>query len=174
MPARLEQVLALNLAKEVRKDTLVIRESAVLERGAQAGFLLTRLMEKTKDIDRDFLERVARFPVRIVVRYEEIEPVRRRRIERLFAAAQRVLAAWAPGQGAREALCAAFPGAQLETLLHELLSLYGEETLALSRSVRVPTLLKPLRDAAARRLVGVMDSVSARLAKEAAAAMNLR
>ena len=169
MPARLEQVLALNLAKEVRKDTIVIRAAAA---PADAG--LDVLVERTKSIDRDFLRRVARFPVEIVIRYEEIEPVRRRRIERLFAAAQRVLAAWAPGQGAREALCAAFPGAQLEALLHELLSLYGEETLALSRSVRVPTLLRPLRDAAARRLVGIMDSVSARLAKEAAAAMNLR
>ncbi len=169
MPGRLEQVLALNLAKEVRKDTIVIRAAAA---PAEAG--LDVLVERTKSIDRDFLRRVARFPVEIVIRYEEIEPVRRRRIERLFAAAQRVLAAWAPGQGAREALCAAFPGAQLEALLHELLSLYGEETLALSRSVRVPTLLRPLRDAAARRLVGIMDSVSARLAKEAAAAMNLR
>jgi len=169
MPARLEQVLALNLAKEVRKDTIVIRAAAA---PADAG--LDVLVERTKSIDRDFLRRVARFPVEIVIRYEEIEPVRRRRIERLLAAAQRVLAAWAPGQGAREALCAAFPGAQLEALLHELLSLYGEETLALSRSVRVPTLLRPLRDAAARRLVGIMDSVSARLAKEAAAAMNLR
>ena len=169
MPARLEQVLAANLAKEVRKDTIVIRAAAA---PADAG--LDVLVERTKSIDRDFLRRVARFPVEIVIRYEEIEPVRRRRIERLLAAAQRVLAAWAPGQGAREALCAAFPGAQLEALLHELLSLYGEETLALSRSVRVPTLLRPLRDAAARRLVGIMDSVSARLAKEAAAAMNLR
>ena len=169
MPARLEQVLALNLAKEVRKDTIVIRAAAA---PADAG--LDVLVERTKSIDRDFLRRVARFPVEIVIRYEEIEPVRRRRIERLLAAAQRVLAAWAPGQGAREALRAAFPGAQLEALLHELLSLYGEETLALSRSVRVPTLLRPLRDAAARRLVGIMDSVSARLAKEAAAAMNLR
>ena len=169
MPARLEQVLALNLAKEVRKDTMVIRAAA-----APAAAGLDALVERTKAIDRDFLERVAHFPVRVVVRYEEIEPVRRRRIERLSAAAQRVLAAWAPEQDTRAALRAAFPGAQLEALLRELLALYGEETLALSRSVRVPTLLKPLRDAAARRLVGVMDSVSARLAKEAAAAMNLR
>ena len=169
MPARLEQVLALNLAKEVRKDTRVIRAAA-----APGQTSLDSLVLETKAIDRDFLQRVARFPVEIVIRYEEIEPVRRRRIERLFAAAQRVLSTWAPGQGAREALRSAFPGAELEALLRELLALYGEETLALSRSVRVPTLLKPLRDAAARRLVGVMDSVSARLAKEAAAAMNLR
>lgn len=168
MPARLEQVLALNLAKEVRKDTRVIQAAVA------PGASLDLLLQETKEIDREFLGRVAHFPVRVVVRYEEIEPVRRRRIGRLFTAAQRVLTAWAPEQDAREALRAAFPGAELEALLRELLALYGEETLALSRSVRVPTLLKPLRDAAARRLVGVMDSVSARLAKEAAAAMNLR
>jgi len=168
MPARLEQVLALNLAKEVRKDTRVIQAAAA------PGTSLDLLFQETKEIDREFLQRVAHFPVRVVVRYEEIEPVRRRRIGRLFAAARLVLSAWAPEQDARAALRSAFPGAALEALLHELLSLYVEETLALSRSVRVPALLKPLRDAAARRLVGVMDSVSARLAKEAAAAMHLR
>ena len=89
MPARLEQVLALNLAKEVRKDTRVIQAAVA------PGASLDLLLQETKEIDREFLGRVAHFPVRVVVRYEEIEPVRRRRIERLFAAAQRVLSAWA-------------------------------------------------------------------------------
>jgi hypothetical protein len=168
MPARLEQVLAANLAKEVRKDTMVIRAAAA------PGTNMEGLFQETKEIDRDFLERVAHFPVRVVVRYEEIEPVRRRRIERLAGAARRVLAAWPPGHGVREALRAAFPQAQLEQLLGELLHLYGEETLAISRAVRVPFFLRPLRDAAARRLVAVMAAVSRGLAAEAAAAVNLR
>jgi hypothetical protein len=168
MPSRLEHMLALNLAKEVRKDALVIRAAAAGEA------TLERLVQQTKAIDREFLERTARFPVRVVVRYEEIEPVRRRRIGCLSDAARRVLAAWRPGQDAREALGAAFPPRELEALLGELLRLYGEETLAISRAVRVPFFLRPLRDAAARRLVAVMASVSDRLAREAAAAVNLR
>ena len=58
MPARLEEVLALNLAKEVRKDTLVIRQAAEEPGPTQANTVLSALVEKTKAIDRDFLERV--------------------------------------------------------------------------------------------------------------------
>jgi len=168
VPARLEEALALNLAKEVRKDTLVIRAAAIAAGATEA------LFRKTVEIDRAFLERTARLPVRIVVRYDEIEPVRRRRIERLYGAARRVLEAWAPGLDARGALRAAFAPAELERLLGELLDLYGDETLAISRAVRAPFFLRPLRDAAARRLVAVMRAISARLAREAAAAVNLR
>jgi hypothetical protein len=168
-PAGLERVVALNVAKEVRKDALVIRRaSEAPAAGPQADRrALLALLQATKEIDRAFLEHVARFPIGIVIRYEQIEPVRLRRIERLFAAAQRVLAAWPPGRGAREALRAAFPRDELEQLLLGLLQLYGEETLVLSRSVRLPALLAPVRELAAQRLVRVMDGVAERLAKQA-------
>lgn len=55
---------------------------------------LQQLLEATKEIDRAFLARVDAFPVRVVIRYDEIAQVRMERIERLLEAAYRILDAW--------------------------------------------------------------------------------
>lgn len=166
----LERFLALNVAKEVRKDTLVIRRAAEAQAvpGRPARETLLELLQSAREIDRQFLARVVRFPIGIDIPYGEIDPVRLRRMERLFAAAQSVLAAWPQGEGPRQALRAAFAREELERLLADILGLYAQETLALSRGVRLPALLRPVRELAMRRLVGVMDSIARRLAAEAA------
>jgi len=169
----LEQFLAHNVAKEVRKDTLVIRRAAEAPAGQRrpAREALLELLQSAKQIDREFLRRVVRFPIGIDIPYAEIDPLRLRRMERLFAGAQSVFAAWPQGQGPRQALRAAFAREELERLLVEILGLYAQETLALSRGVRLPALLRPVRELAMRRLVGVMDSIARRLAMEAARAV---
>lgn len=166
----LEQFLAHNVAKEVRKDTLVIRCAAEASAGQRrpAREALLELLQSAKQIDREFLQRVVRFPIGIDIPYAEIDPLRLRRMERLFTGAQSVFAAWPQGQGPRQALRAAFAREELERLLVEILGLYAQETLALSRGVRLPALLRPVRELAMRRLVGVMDSIARRLAAEAA------
>jgi hypothetical protein len=166
----LEQFLAQNVAKEVRKDALVIRRAAEAQAapGRPPRETLLELLQSAREVDRQFLARVARFPIGIDIPYHEIDPVRLRRMERLFAAAQSVLAAWPQGQGPRQALRAAFAREELERLLADILGLYAQETLALSRGVRLPALLRPVRELAMRRLVGVMDSIARRLAADAA------
>ncbi len=168
----LEPVLALNLDKEVRKDALVIRRAGeALAAGSPPGREAVReLLDATKTIDRAFLERVGAFPVRIVIRYEEIAPVRMQRIECLLGAAYRILAAWGVAGRLRAALRAAYPQPDLERLLRELLRLYAVETRALSRSVRLPALLAPLRERAAQNLSETMDDAARHLAGELARA----
>ena len=166
---QLEHFVAANVAKEVRKDALVIGRAAETL-GAPACPVretLAGLLQSAKEIDRQFLQRVVRFPIGIDIPYHEIDPVRLRRMERLFAAAQSVLAGWPQGQGPRQALRAAFAREELERLLRDILALYAQETLALSRGVRLPALLRPVRELAMRRLVGVMDSIARRLAADA-------
>jgi hypothetical protein len=163
----LEHFLAANVAKEVRKDTLIIRRAAEARETDRRQILLD-LLQSAKQIDRDFLGRVMRFPIRIDIPYQEIDPLRMRRMERLFGAAQSVLAAWPQAEGPRQALRAAFAREDLERLLAEILGLYAQETLALSRGVRLPALLRPVRELAMRRLVGIMESIARRLAADAA------
>lgn len=166
----LEPVLALNVEKEVRKDALVIGcAGEALASGSPPGpEAVRRLFDATKAIDRDFLERVGAFPVRIVIRYDDIAPVRLQRIECLLEAAHRVLTAWRAGVGLRAALSVTYPQPDLERLLRELLRLYAIETRALSRAVRLPALLAPLRELAAERLFDVMSELARRLAAELA------
>jgi len=173
LPVRLalphfEPVLALNVAKEADKDAIVIRCAAeALAAGSPPGReTVRRLIEETKGIDRAFLGRIGAFPVSLVIRYEEVEPVRTQRIERLLFAAYRILDAWRTPSGLRTALWTAYPRAEFDRELYEMLQLYALETNALSRSVRLPAVLTPLRDRLARGLNSVMNAAAMQLASD--------
>lgn len=166
----LEPVLTLNLDKEIRKDTLVIRRAAAaLAAGAPLDLAdVHKLFAETQAIDQDFINRVNSFPVRVVIRYAEIEPLRTRRIECLAAVAYRTLAAWRKNPSVRAALRATYSQPDFERVASEVFDLYAREVRALCRSVRLPTLLEPLRESFAHNLLDVMTGVGLRLVREIA------
>jgi hypothetical protein len=104
LPA-LEPFLAENVAKEARKDALVIRRAAeALAAGVPPDSAIAReLLGAARGIDREFLARVVRLPVRIDIRYERIEPLRLRRIELGLETAYRIFAAWRERRRLRDA-----------------------------------------------------------------------
>jgi hypothetical protein len=153
LPA-LEPFLAENVAKEIRKDALVIRHAAAaLAAGERPGPGAAHpLLVAAREVDRAFLARVGAFPVRIRIRYEGIEPLRLQRIELGLDTAYRILEAWQAGRRLRQAFA---PG-ELQRRMFELLKLYARETLALSDSVQLPGILAPLRRRVAQRLEEAM------------------
>lgn len=165
----LDRLLLDNVDKEVRKDAEVIRRAV---QAADAGQPLDErgvsdLLQIARAIDRDFLAQL-RAPLEIPICYESIEPVRRQRILKLFAASQRLAAAWRPPRTLRAVLVAAFPPPALEQLLFELMRLYARETQALGEAVRMPALLSPLRRRVLAGLYETMERTAAALAREAA------
>jgi len=167
----IEAVLAFNVGKEIDKDARVIREAAGAV-AADVGVLpetLRRLLQDAREVDQAFLRRVGRLPVGIVIPYDDIEPVRLRRIERLYTATHRVLTAWAPDARTRDALQVSYTRVELEGWLYDWLRLYALETQVLSRAVRLPALIVPLRERIALGLFRIMQDTGARLAHAAAA-----
>lgn len=164
----LEPVLARNVAKETQKDALVIRRAGETVAAARHPDreVLSGLLDATKEIDRTFLAQVGRLPIGIVVPYHEIAPIRMQRIERLFAAASRIVGAWHRGRGLRAVLQESYPRAEFERLLWDLLRLYAVETRVLSRSVQLPVLVVPLREHIAQRLYETMSNIARGLAGE--------
>jgi hypothetical protein len=169
----LEPVLARNVAKETQKDALVIRRAgATLAAGRQPDReAMSGLLEATQDIDRAFLAQVGMLPIRIVIPYHEVAPIRMQRIERLFAAACRIIGAWGIERGLRAAVQESYPRAELERLLGDLMRLYALETRVLSRSVQLPALLVPLRERIAQSLHEIMNDIARRLAGELSVAV---
>jgi hypothetical protein len=167
----LEPVLALNVTKEVGKDTLVILRAFELAADNPSDWndILPQLLHATKEIDRMFLARVRSFPVGVVIRYEEITPIRARRIKLLYDAALKILAPRDGKTRLRRAMHATFSRDEFGQLLYELFRLYAEETRGLSRSVRLPGLLVPLREKIAQELFNIMLRVARPLALEIAA-----
>jgi hypothetical protein len=156
----LEPILALNVDKEVRKDALVI---ALAARGA-APDGVSEMLARARQIDREFLERLGRLPLRLEIRYQDVEPIRRRRMERLLDAAARLLAA--PWRGLRPALRACYDERDFAGRLGEHLHLYALEVHALNRSVRVPALIGVVRGLVAERLRAIMEAECGVLARE--------
>lgn len=167
----LEPVLSLNVSKEVEKDTLIILRARELAASAPPDWneVLSQLLQATKEIDRRFLARVGRFPVEIVIHYDEIAPIRARRITLLYDAALRIRTARDSHNRLRSAVHATFTRDEFTHLLYELFRLYAEETRSLSRSVRLPMPLVPLRELIAQELLNVMIRVARPLASEIAA-----
>lgn len=168
----LEPMLALNVGKEIRKDALAFEAAAeVVREGAAPGAARVQaVLDAARGVDRDFLARVGSFPVRIVIRYEDVLPLRRKRVECLLRAAHRILGAWSVGGGVRAAIRATYGQSEFERALSEVLRLYTQEARALSSAVRLPLLLLPLRELAAQRLSEVMSEVGVRVARDVASA----
>lgn len=158
----LEPFLEENVAKEVRKDALVIQRAG---QGPAPGAAL-EILAAAREIDREFLERIGSLPVRIEIPYGRIEPVRLRRIELGLDTAQRILQAWREGRRVREA----FAAGELEERLLSMLQLYAEETRALSHSVRLPLFLEPARERLAQRLADAMARAARSVVRAAHAA----
>ncbi len=137
----------------MRKDTLAIR----------SGENADELLRRAREIDREFIARLERLPlVRLRIRYEDVEPIRRRRIERLLETARALLAP--PWRGIRPAARARYGRAEFETRVREHLRLYATEVHALSRSVRPALLVAPWRG----RLYALMSEQANALAREVA------
>lgn len=154
----LEPVLELNVAKEVRKDTLVIVRAC--EHLASTSLpweeVLPQLLDATKEVDRMFLARVGAFPVEIVIRYEVIAPIRAQRIKLLYDAVLKMRSAGSKERHLRSAMRVAFSRDEFRQLLDDLFRLYAEETRSLSHSVRLPRLLAPLRELITQELFNIM------------------
>ncbi len=166
----LDQLLLINVQKEVRKDAHVIGRAVQV---AKAGLpiddaLVISLLQIAREIDRDFLAR-ARSPLEIPIRYEAVNPVRTQRIRKMLDAGSRLGAVWSPRHKLRAALAETFPAAELERLLFELMVLYARETQVLGESVRMPALLSPLRRRVLAGLFETMEKTAQALAQEAAA-----
>jgi len=137
----------------VRKDAAAIRSPQKVE----------QLLRQAREIDREFVARLERFPLlRLRIRYEDVEPVRRQRIERLLEACRALLAP--PWRGIRAAARARYGRAEFEALVREHLRLYAAEVHALGRSLRPALLIAPWRE----RLRALMERQANALAREVA------
>ncbi|HUN69245.1 MAG TPA: hypothetical protein VMU46_10630 [Burkholderiales bacterium] len=163
---RLEQILKQNLDKEIRKDALVIgRAAEALAAGAPPGAEAARqLLQSARQIDREFIAHLGRYPLRLEIPYARIEPLRMRRIGHGLELAYRILDAWRLRRRLRDAM----PRAELERSLLQILTLYCEETVALADTARLPAPLALAGARLASRLLGIMTTVSRGLAHDIA------
>ena len=168
-----QSFLDINVRKEIEKDRRVIATAAAaLEAGKTPDAIDTqRLLAEARDIDQAFLHQVAIFPVAIHIHYNDIEPARQQRIERLLDLSFRLLASWQHTPRFRLAATKAYTREQFRTALYEILHGYALETRMLSHSVHIPRLFTPARDKLTETIYSVMETTAGELARELAEAV---
>ena len=162
--------LDINVGKEVEKDRLVIVQAARLQKsGTTPGpDQVATLLQEAREIDQSFVRKAAPFPIDIQIQYQDIEHYRQQRIELLLQTSCRILTQWQDVSSFRTAVNELYNEAQFRDLLHDILRLYAMETRMLSRSVRIPHLLTPARDAVTQTITNVMEPEAEALAKSLA------
>jgi len=162
--------LEINVRKEIEKDRLAIMRAAETQRagGTPGPADVEALLQQAREIDQRFLREAAVFPVNIRIEYRDIESFRRRRVEMLLAATHALFTRWEVTPRFRAAVAARYTRAEFEAQLREIMQLYGAETRALSRSVRIPSIFNIARDSISDTVYSVMASVAADLAGELA------
>jgi len=158
--------LDINVRKEIEKDRLVIACAAQRAGSAPQEADIQRLLQQAREIDRQFLQQAAVFPVSIHIEYRDIEEFRRRRIERLLELSGRVLAQWETTPRFRAAVAGLYAPDEFRAVLHEILELYSAETKMLSRSVHIPQIFNFARDSLSETVHTVMVGVAKGLAGE--------
>jgi len=160
--------LTININKEIEKNRFAIYQSAdALKNGLQPDDTDTQLLlKKAREIDEEFLRKANSLSSAINIRYDAIEQVRKKRIERLLQSSYQILNKWQDTPRIRVVIASIFDRKQFHILLRDILSLYIDETKILSNSVKIPHALFFVRDSVLQTIHSVMAEVAEELACE--------
>jgi hypothetical protein len=128
-----------NVKKEVEKDRLIIEEAAqAYMAGRPACDLdLEDIFEKTKQVDKAFLDNLPIPSFSLSLRYSDFADIRIQRIWRISRTVYALLANWRDTASFTDAARKAYTGEAFKDILAEILHLYNEETRMLSKSIRL-------------------------------------
>jgi hypothetical protein len=129
-----------NVKKEVEKDRLIIKEAAAaFSAGRPACDLdLEEIFERTKTVDKKFLDNLMIPAFSFSVRYSDFADIRIQRIWRIARSVYTLLEKWPDGAPFAEAVKKAYAGKTFKELIVEILHLYSLETRMLGDAIRSP------------------------------------
>jgi len=163
-----QSFLDVNVRKEIEKDRFVISTTyAAMRTGTTPEEIpIAPLLHAAREIDRKFLQQTSKLPVSININYDDIERIRRQRMEHLVGAVYRVFQEWEQTPRIRTAFARLYTRDQFFQSLSKILHLYNQETKMLSHCVRLPRMIGMARDKVSNTVYSVMENAAQRLARE--------
>jgi hypothetical protein len=127
-----------NVEKEVEKDRMVIeRAVGAFQNGTTVDDgVIRELFERSKAVDRAFLQQVVLPSLSIQIQYDDIQHIRMKRFHYLAGFVGDLLAVWKETASFPAAVCELYTPDQFTGLVGEILFLYCIETKRLRNSVR--------------------------------------
>jgi hypothetical protein len=135
----IQDFLEENVLKEIEKDELIIKETAtVFDDGNDVVKVdVDDIFEKTKDIDKEFVNKVSILPLLIDIRYDDIKDIRKKRIQIMSQTVFDLLSHWEDSTPFVSIIRGAYTEEHFKEIIGELLHLYSLETRTLSNSVNL-------------------------------------
>lgn len=157
-----------NIRKEIEKDRLII-ESVVRDFKAGKGegeVDMGEIFEKTKDVDNDFLKKIAILPLTLEVRYDDIEDIRKERIALLVHFVFTVFRNWDDPIPFCDVVRTTFTEERFQEIITRILHLYTLETRMLSKSVKCFPVFATARNSFFDTLFKIMEKTGQDVAVE--------
>ena len=163
-----QKLMGANLEKELEKDRLVIEAACeVFDAGGTVVDVDTDvLFERTKLIDRRFVEGLSGLPISLRLDYRQIRPVRIRRIEHLLAFVYQLCREWRPDGGLGRAARMNYTPADFQRIVAETLSLYAQETSLICESANLRGPARIAGRLVTERVRGAMEGVRDDIARD--------
>jgi len=153
---------AANVKKEVDKDRLIIEEAG---QAFQAGkpvcdLDLEEIFEKTKAVDKQFIQSLRIPSFSLSVRYGDIADIRIQRIWRISRAVYELLREWPDTGSFADIVRKVYTGKEFKDIIMDILRLYNQETRMLSHSIRLIPPFNSAMSSLAETLFQAMESVT--------------
>ncbi len=164
----LSKFLDENVEKEIRKDSLAIKlifNAYQLEKKVSPAEFES-IIEKTKKIDQEFLTKTRSLPLSLTIPYDEIEGLRKKRMELIAKFVCTILNHWMDEESLYSAIRLAFKKEEFKKIILKILHLYNLETEVLSDTVRLPLFLKKAHESISKALYNTMESAAKEIAEE--------
>jgi hypothetical protein len=153
---------AANVKKEMDKDHLIIEEAGqAFQAGKPACDLdLEEIFEKTKAVDKRFLQSLRIPSFSLSVRYGDIADIRIQRIWRISRAVYELLREWPDTGSFADIVRKVYTGKEFKDIIMDILRLYNQETRMLSHSIRLIPPFNSAMSSLAETLFQAMESVT--------------
>jgi hypothetical protein len=162
--ARLGRFLEANVGKEIEKDVMIIWHAAECF-GSGRDADTEEIFGKTKDVDRAFMEKLPS-PLRIDVRYDDFEVVRKQRIGILVKFVSELLKNGEDSLSLGELLKKTFTESRFRETIAGMFHLYNLETRTVGNSIALPPFAASVRERFVGTLFAEMEQVAGEIADE--------
>jgi len=160
-----QHFLEANVMKEIEKDALIIGYAAASFEAGRGAVEVEVVFERTKDVDRAFLEKLP-VPFRLNVRYDDFKEIRKQRIAALMSFVGELVKNQEGSISFPDLLKKTFTESRFREIIFDMFHLYNLETRMVGNSIALPPPARRVKDALVAKLFAEMEQAARDIADE--------
>jgi hypothetical protein len=157
-----------NVMKEIQKDRIIIEHAAsVFDVSNNASDVdIDAIFKKTKEVDKEFIDKVSLPPLSLDVKYEDIEGIRKERIIVMARAVFDLLDNWDDHETFIAVIKDTYTEEHFREVVFSILHLYNRETEMISNSVKILSPFAGTKSVFTKKLFPIMEETAQEVVNE--------